>query len=782
MRKRLLTNGLVVTGLAISFSVTLFIFNTVKTQSSYDTHLPRHSDIFRVSVKEKIDATTKTHDLLPAGFAEGFKSLDGIQFVTRIFEAPRGLNIISEDRRFAVGSVLYADPGIAQLLNFGSSSFELQPGEVILSENMAHRIFGTSKAEGRLLKVGRDKLFKVGLVGKSNPLSHLQFDMILSLSDLDRWHSFQTALNLDKGYFHYYIQKHTTTSDQVLKDQLKASLIIESNEESKLTINLLPISRVHLEYGDLGDSKSVFNARSIKFLKLVGLYALIAGLVNLTIFSLSLYRKSLRSYCIRGILGASRSDFTFMNLAWTTKVLLGAISLTTGAFLIFKNPLNSYFNNPNNSIESDLLLLLGLLLILLVYAICQALVFGTMAHHLVKKNRKPSAIKGGQGRNRTAQVITGLQIAISLTFLLFSSTLYKQLKFQQQMDLGFDPEGIVIVKRPLLTSSDSLPDKFRLFKSMLSSNPDVRAISNSTIVPGEAYNWQTRSAYTAGRPNLKLAVNLGIVDPEYLELFGFELLAGELLNSDLAMDITAENIVINEAALQLFQLGDAQTAIGKDIYLFNDKDRRRIKGVIKDYNQESIRHEIQPVIYFLNPVIGNFISLKLNNQKGTERLLSEIQEDWELAFGNAELDYVFLENTLAEAYKADQLQMSVASVAGLASFMVCIIGIIGVLNQIVGFKIKTLSIKKVFGASNPTLFRYMTRELGLIILIAVVISVPIAFYYGNEWLQSFVYRVSISWLDYGSLLILIVGGICSYISVKVWKVIRTNPIEFLKEE
>ena len=777
-----------IVGLTLTCTSSLLIFNTVYFHKTFDTDIQGHTNIFRLVAQENLSGGSKDFELLPSGLISNIQGIDGIQDFIRIFEYKKDLLLQSDNNIFRVNNVLYTDRNISSFLALNKENklptVNLKPNEIIISTNLANRIFGDSNPIGQILKIGKGTLYSIALVVKNNKHSHIQFDIAIPIENSPQWSEFESSSRLDDAFYNVYLKRKTGFKKKSLENSITHvfSQTIISSVQNQISFHLIPISKVHIKLGDLGRIQPSISSENIDLLILIGCFVIFIGFMNYSILCVSETKRQFLNYQIRYILGASRLDFLLALFLRNLKTL--GLSLTIGSllFLATKSNFNYLVGNNPEIKSSSLMLILSLLGIIILFVTCLSLFIMKMIEAEFNYLRNQNLLFSNGKKNIGSQVFACFQLAIAFTFLLFAFTSFDQIQFGQKHDLGFNPRGIIVLKKPLLTSSDSLKIKYVRFRALVQQLPQIKGISNSTLVPTIKFNWISHNAYAAHNKNKKVSLNLAIVDQDFINLYDFRLLSGENLSNKVAKDNTAENILINEAAARTLEIGDVFQAVGKNIYLFGDRDKRIIKGIIEDFNHESLKNEIQPIVYFLNPVFGNFITLKMNTfSNDYSKTIEDVKNIWNSVFQGAEMDYSFMEDSLSNTYITDRLQANLLSLAGVTSLLVSFIGILGIVNQLTTQKFKAIIIKKILGAPKLELYRFMATELLILTCFSAIFSIVTAFHFSKEWLNTYAYRIELDILDYFLIISLIILFIFFIISERIFKVIGANPITFLRQ-
>jgi len=266
-------------------------------------------------------------------------------------------------------------------------------------------------------------------------------------------------------------------------------------------------------------------------------------------------------------------------------------------------------------------------------------------------------------------------------------------------------------------------------------------------------------------------------DEDYVATFGLTIIAGRnIVHSD-----TTREFVLNQAALKALNLKSPEEAIGKMLYTSKGRRNGPIVGVMKDFHNESFRQSIPPIC--IRSDVGSYLSCAVRINTGTARTsLPAMEKIWVETFPEFIYSYQFLDERIAEFYALDALMLTLLSVFALIAIFIGCLGLFGLVSFMIAQKTKEIGVRKVLGASVPSILWLFGQEFVRLTLIAIVIASPIAWYAMNKWLQNFQYKIDIAWWVFALAGLLAVGIALLTVSFQSVKAALMNPVKSLRSE
>lgn len=794
-------------GLAIGITCCLIIFEYVAYERSYDRFEPNADRLYRVQDEDYQGGRM----VLPCaaampGVAGGMmRECPEVENACRFY---RGAGILADDSRalkIRESSFYYADQAAIPLfgirLIYGDARTALTgPAKILLSATEAKKFFGEENPVGRTLALhsgARPAPLTVEVTGvfMDRPLnSHLQFPLLVSYPSLSVLHGTYGKPNdiFETSYgwtdFYTYVLLRPGTSARRLAARLPAlvdknynNLPQAKNSGDSLALSLMPVENIHLGSHYTEEAEPPGDGQSVSFLFLIAF--LIIGIAWINYINLATARSLERAkeVGVRKVLGALRGElirqFMMESLLMNSIALVAAFGLTLAVNPFFvrltERPMPALYTLPRAYWEIFLALFVAGTLLSGVYP---ALILSRYRPVAVLKGMFKNAA-GGQWLRRG--LIVG-QFAASIILIAGTIVVYRQVEYMRNQALGVNINETLVVRAAASSLPDSsYQDVYRGFKGDIQKLPGVRSMTSSSEVMGDEILWSTDWRRLHSRSNqVSNIFHLG-VDKDFIRSYGLRVIAGRDFSSDIGADRKA--IILNEEAVKTLGI-TPQQAIGELMSGGQgNMDSMQVVGVIADYHNEGLQKAIQPLILFPNRNTRHFYSIKLQGANTSETIAS-IKRVWDRYFPGEPYDYFFLDENFDKQYAENQRFGVVFGLFALFAIAIACFGLLGLSAYNVIQRTKEIGIRKVLGASTENLLLILSRDFLLLVGVAFVIAVPVTWLAMDSWLQSFAYRVGISWWVFGlagllaaSIAFVTVGG-------QAMRAAMQNPVRSLRTE
>jgi putative ABC transport system permease protein len=366
-----------------------------------------------------------------------------------------------------------------------------------------------------------------------------------------------------------------------------------------------------------------------------------------------------------------------------------------------------------------------------------------------------------------------VQFVISLVLIISSISVTQQLKLFMDSSLGFREEAVITAKLPRNSANELVA-----IRQQLLASPYIKQVSFSNNSPSSEDNYMANIEFIAGNQPVELKTQMKFVDEYFLDLFEIELLEGEPLNEK---DTTGA-VLINETMMKLMQFSSANEVIGKRLEE-NDKVYT-VKGVIKDFHVNSLHQKIDPTILMIAPSNYYQANIQINpkdlSAESIASAVKHIENLWENKFSKTVFKYRFLDETLKQVYAQELQTAKLVKVATIIALILSSMGLFGLAIFISSQRIKEIAVRKVLGATSGQIFLLLSQTYLKLIFVAVLIALPVTWWYLNQWLQNFAYRIDLEiwiFLTGISIIFLITIGTISY---QLLKTSLINPANSLR--
>ena len=772
-------------GLTVGLSSCLLIGLYIQHELSFDQFQKKGNRIARVIMEYSFGADQEpvkgnfTSTKVAPVFVRTFPEVEAA-----VRMANREATIVRYgDKLVTEPNFLFADSSFFQVFNaplrLGNPRQALNgPYKVVVTESTARKYFGADNPVGKILLIGSDSTaYQVtGLMADYPVNSQIKFDFLASFSSL--------GVNQQETYYDANYTTYLLLKDQQSLASLEAKITPFMKQETAgsgafITFHLEPFQDIHLHSPYAG---FVPNTNIVYLYILSAVAGLILLIVSFTYINLSTARSIERAkeVGIRKTAGARKSQlfWQFIGESGIVCAIATVLSLLIAGLALpsFSNlsgtrlPIQTLFSPP------------FLLFTALITATVSLLAGGYPA--LILAGFQPVQVLKGVFRNsgsgkRIQQSLIVFQFAISVALIIATFLIKRQLNYIQHKNLGYDRAHVVVLpmNQKMLASLSTLKDE-------LKADPDVLSVSRCVNTPVNIYGgYNMRSSVMPVQEQISVTANP--VDEDFLQTTGLQLVAGKDFTEQDIKDVAADerkdrtyHFILNESAAK--RLGwTPQQAIGKRMYL--DSSRLGfVTGVIRDFHYASLHTAIKPLVLF--PEIRARQLLVKISGRNLPQTISFVEAKWKQLVPYIPFEYRFLDDDYAQLYRSEQqLGTVMDAFAGIAIILTCL-GLLGLSAYVVAGRTKEIGVRKVLGASVASIVALLSKDFLKLVLIAVLIASPLAYYAMSRWLADFAYRIDIQWWVFALAGLIAVGIALLTVSFQSVKAALMNPIKSLKSE
>ena len=776
-----------IAGLVVGFAAFLLIFLVIQYEQSFDDFHANKNNIYRVVRIGKNPVNREYRTGVPFPVTGTLRTeLPQLKNTAAIFgDNNVQLNIKAADgstqKKFKEQNVLIAEPQFFKMFDFSLAEGNMntalkEPNTTLLTKDIASKYFGDWKsAMNKTITLYGSDMKVTGIL--NNPPSNTDFPLavIVSYASL--------AQNIDKNDWgsisdqnYCFVQLGNNASLDQTNKLLSAFVdkhIKPVNPGYDLALE--PLSEIHFDerYGNFNGR--TFSNDLILALSLIGLFLLIIACVNFINLTTAQAMKRAREVGVRKVLGGNRSQLIFQFLGetgvTTLLALIGAV-LVVFICLPFVNNLLEIKLTISLLFSGNFILfmLTAFVLVTFLSGFYPALVLSGFNSADVLKSSINSSNKGIYFRRG----LVVFQFVIAQALIIGTLVVASQMDYFSNADMGFTKDAIINAGFP----GDSLSrTKTDFLQNELKKIPGIQNISFSTFTPSAGGGWYTDLRTTSNQkgPNPDMIICMKPADTSYFSLYNLKLVAGRVyFPSD-----TMREFVVNETVIKNLGIKDANAAIGKMINV-NGKTCP-IVGVVKDFHVYSLRDAIGPVVMTTMKNQYGLANIKID-MKQSKNVIASVQNTWSKYFPDFVFEYNFLDQSIADYYKQEnQLSTLYKIFSGIAIFISCL-GLYGLISFMAVQRRKEIGIRKVLGAPVRDIVIMLSKEFTILISIAFLIAAPIAWYYMNQWLQQYTFRIPIGiWFFIATIFcsLCIAWLTVGYTAIKA---ALTNPVKSLRSE
>lgn len=784
-------------GLGLGLCAFLLLMEYISLEQSvnkFHVHLPQ---MYRL-INE--DPAGKTWPEVEPGWASVLqKRLPEIKDVCR-FDEETGSTIINtknnSSQPFNETKTGYADGNFFSFFSFplkaGKASSLYEPNVVFISETSAKKYFGDADPINQTLIVnnqfGKTNYTVEGVYADMKDNSDIKYNMLFSLETLKNpmnlnGNDWAAIDNLNSQYIQtfFYLNKGVNIKDfekklTALRTQLKA-------DKDGVQFKLQAFKDIHLG-GSFNDTyPTVADIKYVYMLSGITLLILLIAWFNYINLSTANSFKRANEVGVRKVIGASKKNLVFQFLS--ESLLLNIIALMVAIVLVIMlQPLFNKLINKQLSIQTiadSSIWIYGILLLLTGSILSGAYTAFSLSGYKPVNTLKGKIAKTTKGILLRKSLVVS-QFTISIILIIATILIYSQVNYMQNKQLGLNPNQLLVIHGPQIGDDSVLRMNKQVFKDELSNQSFVKDFCTSGNVPSIGYNFST-SGFTqpASQKGDELkSYSFVEINDNYLNTYQIPLIVGRNFTAqECAVKWNSNSkVLMNEAAVK--QLGFTNPSQILTTKIQWDERKLDVIGVIKDYNHEGAKKATVPIIFYPNNN-SNYITVRLtaDNIKGK---ISDLQKLYQSNFKGNPFEYFFLDDSFNKLYASEKQFGDIFTSASAWAIFIACLGLFGLVTFTVESRTKEIGIRKVLGATVSSIVSMLSKDFLLLVLIAFVIATPIAWFVMNKWLQSFAYRINMSWW------VFIAGGLSAVmvalitLSFRAIKAAIANPVKSLRTE
>jgi putative ABC transport system permease protein len=791
-----------ITGLALGMATCLLIGLYVYHELSYDRFHAKADRIVRVTFRANMNGNkiNEAH-VMPPTAQSLLHDYPEVLEATRLRHAGELLlkkgNDLVRENAVAFADANFFDVFSFPLVNGNPKTALLRPNTVVITEKMARKYFGDANPIGKTLspKGSKQALQITGVMADFPDNSHVHFDFLMAMAGLDEakatsWmqSEFYTYLVLPVGYDYKQLEaKLPQAVEKYMGPEIQQAFgmpFIKFREAGNdLGLKLQPLTDIHLHSDFAYDLSPSGDIRYVYGFGAIAVFMLLIAAFNFMNLSTAGATKRAAEVGIRKVMGSVRSALVWQFLV--ESLLLTAIALLLAVGLVLLG-LPSFNGITGNSLTFSLLSLPGLLPGLVLFGLVVGVLAGSYPAFFLSSFKPITVLKGGASFRGAGRITAGWQrvslrsalvvIQFCLSFVLIVGTVVvsRQLNFIRNTKLGYSKERVLV-----LHETGRLGKNEALFQQQLLQDSRVINASVSGYVPaGHSYN-NNFLVYGDNRAGQYVKGIRYDVDERYIPTLGMTMAGGR--NFSPAFSTDSSGIILNETAAK--QLGWGNDAIGHTVTRPNNdgsKETYRVIGVVRDFHFRSLHERITPLMMTMGDNSGTIlVNVKTGDVAG---LLKTISGQWSASGVDVPFAYSFLADDFKAVYRAEQQTGQVLGLfSGLTIFISCL-GLFGLAIFTAESRTKEIGVRKVLGASVASIVTLLSKDFLKLVLLAILIASPIAWYAMNQWLKDFAYKIEIEWWMFAGAGLLAVVIALMTVSFQSVKAALMNPVKSLRSE
>jgi putative ABC transport system permease protein len=775
-------------GLTIGITCSMFLFMYILDELSYDRYHKNADNIYRIvsNIKEPDNAFTWAIAQVPMA-QELRNNYPEVKNAVRFYGTGRteyrnGEKKFNEEDFFLTDSTVF-DMFTYEFLAGDPTTALDNPFSIVLTETVAKKYFEDPiMAVGQSLQNKQNEEFKITGIIKDVPYnSHFRFNALISRntrpnSDGGSWGNFGvfTYIQLPEGYD---LSKMNATLEKIVKERVNP---IFEQFNIKVAYELQRITDIHLHSKIQDEAEEGGDISYIYIFGAVSAFMLIIACINYMNLATARSANRAKEVGIRKVMGSQRKQLIMQFI--TESVVLTFIALVVSVGLIYA--LLPAFNDlANKHLPFSYVLQARVILSLLGIVFFAGIVGGSYPAFYLSGFNPVSVLKGKLSAKGGSVIfrrgLVVLQFSISIFMLISTLVVFDQLSYMRNKDLGFDKERVI----RLALSERELRQKAEVFVQSLRHTPEVAGVGLANSSPGQGIGKLLLKVEDNEGKLTDRGVDLFNADFDFIKTMGMEIAQGRDFSRDVSSDTTYA-VLVNEAMVKRMAWSDP---IGKK-FIFagagpNNTDiEKRVVGVVKDYHQNSLYDQIEPLMIVLAE--QNYYVFVRTSEGDVRKSLSAVENVWKTTFPNNAFQYDFLDQDFNSQYTADEKRSLIFTVFSSLTITIACLGLLGLAAFTTEQRTKEIGVRKVIGASVKSLVTLVSKEFFLLVGLGMVIAFPAAWYFTESWLQNFAYHIELKgeWVTFIASALLAFVITLLTVGYHVMRAAYSNPVKSLRDE
>ena len=764
-----------IAGLAIGLACCLFILIWVLDELNYDKFHENAPYLYRVEENQYYSGrvyhvTVTPYPLAPAIKADFPEIIEATQYV-----GVGGQLIRYGEKAFFETGIRAVAPAFFRMFTFpfvkGDSNTALDdPFSLVISEEMAEKYFGEEDPIGKVFSVNNTYDMKVSGVMKNVPNnSYLQFDMVIPYALLEKVGAVSDSMGSNSILTFVQLQKGASL--QQINDKIRG-FIKKHVPDSVTDLELALYSKIHLHqyfgYGrDMGQIKYVY------IFSVIALFVLMIACINFMNLSTARSANRAKEVGVRKVVGALKSHI--IRQFYGESVIYAFIALVFAVIIVVL--LMFPFNNLSGKELS--LGILGNWMILAGFigvTLFTGLVAGSYPALFLSSFQPVWVIKGnlksGAGSSLFRRILVVVQFALSIFLIIGTVVVYNQLHYMKNRDIGYDKEHLVYI--PMRGQTGRF---YEALKNALVRDPRILNVTGSNHRPSNIGSNSGGANWDGKDPDQVVLIGISSVDYDYIETIGIELKEGRSFSKEYGTDQT-EAFIVNEEVAKLM----GKESVAGENFSFAGRDGNII-GVMKNFHYYSVRNKIEPLAIYLRPAAQGFsYTLIRIAPENISASLDFVKDTWQKVVPDFPFEYRFLVEDFEYYYRSEERMGGLLKYFSILAVFIACLGLFGLASFTAEQRTKEIGIRKVLGASASQITLLLCREFFVLVLLANIISWPVAYFVMRNWLQDFAYRTSLGMLTFVLTMVLALIIALLTVSFQAVKAAVANPVDALKYE
>jgi putative ABC transport system permease protein len=782
LRRNKVYSLLNITGLSVGMAVAMVIGLWIWDELSFNKYHQHYDHIAMVKQNLTNNGETTTQSSVPYPLAAELRNKYGGNFKRVVLTTNPGDRILSVGEKKLMQNSIYMEPEGPELFTLkmikGSRAGLKDLSSIMLSQSAAKAYFGDEDPMNRSMKINNRIDVQVTGVYEDLP----QNSQLAGIQSKSPWQLFFNNMEWIRtasdpwrpNAFNIFTELADNADIAKVSATIKDSRFNNVNKElqkKKPEIFLLPMNKWHL-YADFKNGVNV--GGSIKYVwmfGIIGVFVLLLACINFMNLSTARSEKRAKEVGIRKAIGSLRNQLIYQFFMESMVMVFFSFVIAIVLALLILPFFNTISGKQMDIPWSNAFFwLMGV-----GFTLFTGIIAGSYPAFYLSSFQPVKILKGTFKAGRFAalprRVLVVTQFAISAAMIIGTLVVFRQVQYSKNRPLGFTNNGVITM--PMNTPE--IHDHFEAVKAELEKTGAITAIAESGSPLTGIWSSTSGVSWQGKDPNLPVDFLRENISIDYPKLVGWQIVAGRNFSKDFPSD--SSGLILNEAAVKFMGLKDP---VGEKIKWFDDYFT--VIGVSKDMVMQSPYEPVRPSIFVLSNSYESFVSIKLNPAQSAHTSIAAIESIFKKFNPSQPFTYTFSDEAYAKKFGDEERIGKLAGFFAILAIFISCLGLFGMASFIAEQRVKEIGVRKVLGASVFNVWQLLSKDFVVLVLIALLIAIPTAYYFMHNWLQGYSYRTALSWWIFaaaavGALLITIVT-----VSFQAIKAAMANPVKSLRTE
>lgn len=765
-----------IAGLAIGITCSILILLWVADETSYDKFHPKADRLYQVWVKAYFDGKISSWTSVPLPTYEAFKTADSN--IKRMLVTDWGgqhLLTVGENRLLKDGywaSEEFLEMFEFPLLNGQASQVMDDPRSIVITQSTAKALFGDEDPINQVIKVDNEHELKVTGVLKDIPTnSSFQFDFLMPWKFREQTNDWVKRNNTNWGNYSFqvFVELNDPSNHTSVENTVRMMLQEHDEKETKPEYFLYPLERWRLHSNFENGIETGGMSDYVQMFTIIAIFIIVIACINFMNLATARSERRAREVGIRKSVGSRKHELimqfigesTFISfIAFALAVLMAQLLMPFYNDLVQKKLFIDYTSADFWIFSVSMILLTGI-------------ISGSYPAFYLSSFQPVKVLKGkptiGKGASAPRKVLVTLQFGFSILLIIGTIVIYQQIQLVKGRQLGYDQENLMAINYTNEVSKNYRPIKLELLESGV-----VEAVtkSNSSITDINSNNFLG----WPGKPeDLRVIFTTIATEYDYTKTMGIKILEGRDFSEDFKTDTAS--ILINKAALQLMNLKDP---IGTELDLWGGK--RKLIGVVDDVLMGSPYQPVKPMFVILDPEWIDAVTVRLKKTNDLQGSINKVKTIFEKYAPAYPFEYKFADQEFQKKFTTINLTSQLASLFATLTIIITGLGLFGLASFTAEQRTKEIGIRKVLGASVPSLVQLMSKDFSRLVIISFLLSAPLAWWMLTKYLERYPVRTSIEWWVFPLTGLIALVFALAIVSTQAWRAAHANPVNSLRNE